>query len=182
MHEGSHWSAYRRFPSDWNEKIEQKSVISSKNRSVTSSLVDDTPRPKEAKVIKGRSKTSISDQLSWMVKRMIIERKPEITLYDQYEANSAEGTTLTEPKLRYFLCSCKHSEQKYSIFSQPRCHPSSLQTKLTMWPQQSRLFSICLFLVLYSPSYKGFLPCAPFFGSQKGNCLFYEVLRFVCIN
>lgn len=100
MHEGSHWSAYRRFLSDWNEKIEQKNVTSSKNRSLTSSLVDDTPRPKEAKAIKGHSKTNISDQMSWMVKRMIIKRKPEITLYDQYEANSAEGTTSTEPKLR----------------------------------------------------------------------------------
>ena len=83
-----------------NEKIEQKNVTSSKNRSLTSSLVDDTPWPKEAKIIKSHSKTNISDQMSWMVKRMIIKRKLEITFYDQYEANSAQGTTSTEPKLR----------------------------------------------------------------------------------
>lgn len=45
----------------------------------------------------------------------------------------------------------------------------------------NQVFSTFLFLVLYSLSYKSFLPSIPLYSSPNGDCSRHEVLRFVSI-
>lgn len=45
----------------------------------------------------------------------------------------------------------------------------------------NQMFSIFLFLVLYSLSYKGFLPSTPLCSSLNGDCPLHEVFNKVCL-
>ena len=101
----------------------------------------------------GKSNTDIFDQTSWMVKRMIKKGKLLKYLFMSNMELIFPGMPHQQNQNLDNFCVPINIllDQKCSIFSQPKCQSNSLQTRLTMWPQQSRcfLFVSSLFFILH---------------------------------
>lgn len=88
----------------------------------------------------------------------------KITFYVQDVTTCAQGANISKLKLRFNFCI------PVSANPQTPTHPSMgflIPNKVDNVALSSQTFSICLFLILYSLSYKSFLPSAAFCSSPQ---------------
>lgn len=99
------------------------------------------------------------------------------------------GCLISKAKCRQLLCPCKSSasaETWYLVSQAPNTKPTLgvlTPGMIDSVTSANQVFSNFLFLVLYSLSYKSFLPSAPCCSSPSRDCLlqFHELLNKVCV-
>lgn len=99
------------------------------------------------------------------------------------DAISANQTLENYNALRNTQCDHKHGISGQSVPKSNLKPISGIRTpnKADYVDPVNQIFSISLLLLLYSLSYKCFMPSDPFCSSLEGDYLLHKVLKFVCI-